>query len=375
MIIKYVLLSELPFVYNIDDSYYKVCLNSENYQIYLTNKCYAGTNGILGDKAIDPYLNIADINTLNKIKGLTSFIKLKTVIYWEYMNDISVDDVEVSEQDILNYYKRKIIIDSKDFTMLQNKQYIQEIETKYTTLSDETKQILKQKTKEFIAIRNNFPDEKLFLQIINKFTQCYMLSFKSIFVEEVTLKQLGYSVLNGVIKNAYDENNNQIDAFTHIHKIPDFIRTPWYQFSEDEKNVFSSMLLSSEINQIELLICRAKSLFDHGIFRSAIIEANAAMEFSVQKRIYDTMVSTGVSPEATEKYLRDHQEFKFRCNEIFLEKIGFSLMRKDNTLWQAVVENRKSIRNIVAHSNKELKETETKNAIDCFIAFAKLAQK
>ena len=372
MEIKYVLLAELPFVFNLEDSYYDINLDSQNYRIYISNKCYAGVNGILGENSIQQQLQVADINTLKLNKKLTSFIKLRTIVYWEIIKSVSLTDIN-DETEIVNYYIRTKMFE-EGFVHFGDKHYNQKLSEEYSKLPDKEKQIYIDRAKEFCTIRNNYPDETLFLRIINKFIQCYMLAFKNSLVEEITLKQLGYSVLNGIIKDAFDKNNNQIDALSHVGKFSYFVRKPWYQYSADENIKFKAMLITPELNQIQLLISRAKILLEHGIYRSAIIEANAAMEFSIQKRIYDSLINEGLSEEDTMKYLKDNQDFKYRCNNIFKEKIGFSLMLKDNTLWQAVVEYRKNLRNFVAHSNKELNKTETEDAITCFEKLANLAQ-
>jgi hypothetical protein len=213
-------------------------------------------------------------------------------------------------------------------------------------------------------------DLNYFITSVNTFIRLYMTHFDDFFVEEVTLHHLGSTITRGILI-IHKCEGQKIYNVSEVHKIPPMMRRPWYNHPKEKIESFSTKLKDGNLpDSVQLLAVRAKAFRERGAFRSAIIEASAALETAVARRIRSDFISKGKNEEEVKTILNENQRFSDRCKKIMKMSSGFSAAEIDPPLWERIVKHRDNYRHKIAHSDIEPSKTEAEEAVSDFISLA-----
>lgn len=111
------------------------------------------------------------------------------------------------------------------------------------------------------------------------------------------------------------------------------------------------LLTNFAISPTKQLILTARNLYERGEYRSAVIEANAALEIAVADKITQKMKANGDDTSVIEKYLeKTETNFHQRCDYQLKAKTSISFVRDKSELWETIKSHRKTFRNKIAHT-------------------------
>ena len=207
-----------------------------------------------------------------------------------------------------------------------------------------------------------------------------MAHFQDHFAHEISINQLAFNdFIPGVQCLVVDATNGEIlDRVNRIEQCTPILRGEWWKHAEDKTQRFKSAIaLGQECDSVVILQVRAWNFLTVGAFRSAIIEASAALETCVARKIRKHMLAVGESEPAISTFLTQEYNWRFeeRAKKMLKEKTGVSAADIDPVLWQAVQDRRKNYRDKIAHSDKEPDEQDAKDTVKIFIALIDLINK
>lgn len=281
---------------------------------------------------------------------------------------VSADDDEVSE------FVGQLLISGR--TSKSGEELTAEATSLLAELEPASRDALRVRVSKKLTARRIFDEKRIdtFHTALNLLIRRYMTDFGDFFAEEVTLMQLGSTVTRGILRVTVVDGE-QIESVSRAGKIPPLMRRPWLIHPAEMVDSFRGALSAGEpADAAELLGVRALALLERGAARSAIIEASAALETTVARRIRGTMLANGASSADVDAYLREQQRFSDRCKVAFKSVIGRSLAEVDPPLWERVVRHRDDIRHKIAHGEAEPDRAASEQAVRDFLALAKLAR-
>ena len=370
--------AELPFVLNIPaDTYIVRVDNTIDLPVRVHHNLYAGAPG-----AIEYPAPVAIGEKQALIAALShnatySMLQLHTVVSIEKETILSPADLHAPTQDeLVDEYTRKLIMqrpvsgaDSSTGDVLRG-----EARDQLAALGTEESERFRRGAMMRLTARKLYPHSEgdQFLRAINRLLRAYMADIEDFFAEEVTLHQVGGTTPRGVLRIT-ECDGIVVDSVNLIGKIPPAMRQPWFVHSSDRVVEMKAHLAAGgEPDAVTLLSTRSKGLLERGAYRSAIIEAGAALETAVARRIVRDMVASGTPETDALKYLHENQRFSDRCKIILKSTSGKSIPELDNTLWARVVQHRDDYRHKIAHSDREPSRQDAENVVGDFLRLAKL---
>jgi len=119
---------------------------------------------------------------------------------------------------------------------------------------------------------------------------------------------------------------------------------------------------------------RSRNCLEKGAYRSAIVEASAAMDLSLSSKIREGLRAKGQSDLDINEMLKkpQNQRFEERAKSILQGATGQTVPALDNTLWAEVSRHRAVIRQGVTHSNSEPDKAEADNVVNDFLRLAEM---
>lgn len=208
------------------------------------------------------------------------------------------------------------------------------------------------------------PGQEDFLAAVNTLVRLYMDRFGDFFVEEVTLHQLsGQTPLMGIYVQV-NHGGELVDHYGIVGRIPPIMRQPWQPHPAAQVIGFQNDLASGMLpNPVNLLCVRARAFLQRGAYRSALIEASAAFDLCLLKKIRDGMRAKGKTEAEIEKLLDENRRYEDRAKKALKEATGKSAPEVDNILWESFRQDRKQ-RGNVAHSETEPTQRDAEQAVE-----------
>jgi hypothetical protein len=223
------------------------------------------------------------------------------------------------------------------------------------------------------AYARSLANAEVFIVHLNKLIRLYMARFNDFFVEEVTLHQLASNTpLQGVFTSVVCDGT-PVDSYGHVGKVPPIMFRPWQNHSEPTLLEFRTLLESGQQpDAIDLMGVRSRNCLEKGAYRSAIVEASAAMDLSLSSKIREGLRAKGTSDTDIDGILRKNQRFEDRAKQILENATGHTVPAMDNTLWSDVSKHRTVIRQGVTHSSAEPEKSEAETVVGDFLKLVEL---
>jgi hypothetical protein len=147
-----------------------------------------------------------------------------------------------------------------------------------------------------LAAAAAFPhrDVAYFCGAVNVLIRLYMARFNDRFVQEVTESMFSGTAMRG-IHYAVFFNGQQVDSGRHAGGFFPFIsRQVWWTHSDQDVAAFRTQLETSPApDPVALLNVRARSMLLRGAYRSAILEASAAFDLCLVRKIRSGLLAKG----------------------------------------------------------------------------------
>lgn len=215
------------------------------------------------------------------------------------------------------------------------------------------------------------PNHREFLDAINVLIRLYMQRFNDFFVEGIGLHQLAsqFPLLGVYIEVVF--GGEIIEHHGVVGLVPPIMRGPWFEHPADNVERFRTDLAAGIApDPVGLLGVRARSLLLRAAYRSAIVEASAALDLSLSRKIRQGFRLQGVPDKEIDTRLGGsvNQRFDERAKRILRDATGKSAADFDNSLWERVNEHRKTLRQGASHGEAEPTEVEARAVVDDFLA-------
>lgn len=361
MKLKTVFSNEMPFMIQLPSGDYHVKVkygsNGEEYELILTLTDQMYRLHLDKQPREGFYIDglVSELNEYienQKLENYT-FMPLKSYITCSIKKDLTITK-EMAELISPEDIKEKII---KPFLISEG---IRSREPKYgEELDDETQEMYKKYTEEEINMMREEVITKralfeltsiipLYHQALNVFINQYRHIRNDFFVEPLTIHTLkGTFVETFVDDNLYEQIKHAgkvSSIITHSQWMPEILPA--------ELQELKNRLISYyTVNPSKELIITARNLLERGEYRSAVIEANAALEIAVAEKITDKMKANGDSEAIIDAYLSGTEtNFYRRCNYQLKEKTFSSFVMDNSTLWNVINTHRKTFRHKIAHT-------------------------
>ncbi|MFY0742142.1 hypothetical protein AB1K09_06370 [Solibacillus silvestris] len=358
--LKVEFINELPFMIQLPKDEYIVkhncmdgnerdfvlSINNDIYRLYINPFANFKNEG----RYIDGEKDELETIIINNGISTYSFAKLKTYVTCTFKETITLTEEQIdsiTEKEIINYFIGDLI--KKSEKTLSVEELEKNAQDKFAKSTADELYLLKK----YLILRKYL--NRLaslvydYQNALNVLIKNYSYIRDDFFVEPLTMHTLEGTITNRYIDHRLDE---QIKA---AGKIPTIITNGvWMNpmSEEDLKNLKQRLELKSPIPATKSLILAAKNLFERGEYRSAIIEANAALEIAVSDKITEKMKLAGDSEQDIENYLGNTEtNFYQRCDQQLKKKASKSFVRDNSTLWTTINSNRKAFRHKIAHSS------------------------
>jgi hypothetical protein len=153
------------------------------------------------------------------------------------------------------------------------------------------------------------------------------------------------------------------------------MRGQWFDYGQPAVAGFRAALQNgTPPDSVQLLFVRARALLERGAFRSAVIEASAALETALTRKIQQSLTVAGFSAARISAELKARERFGDRAKSLLKKATGTSAATLDGGLWQRVLQQRDHFRHGVAHSDLEPTKQNAEKAIDDFAKLARLIE-
>lgn len=359
---------ELPFMLNIPAGEYEVSVGADKHTFAVIQDQWAIPTKAEGQLS---YLFVPT-SALTGLQSGATPVPLRTVVCETETTEVAAGDVISPTEDQLAEEFSQRLIRSRTTTKT-GADLLDEAKEMMKALNEAELEQLTTLTSLKLTARSLFPTgaSEDFLKALNTFIRIYMAHFTDFFVEEVTLHQLGSTTTQGIL-NVFSCDNSQFDAVSVCGKIPPIMRKPWLNHPAAKVTEFKTRLQSgADPDSLELLAVRAMGLLERGAHRSAIIEASAALETAVARRIKKDMMAAGTSEQDADDFLHQNQRFSDRAKSILKDKSGFSAPEIGNALWERIVNHRDTYRHKISHSDAEPPKAEAQAAVNDFVSLAR----
>ncbi|SIO55749.1 hypothetical protein SAMN05444166_5136 [Singulisphaera sp. GP187] len=199
-----------------------------------------------------------------------------------------------------------------------------------------------------------------------------MATFNDFFVQEITENFFSSTAFHGILVEKYF-NGQLLDNIRHVGgRFPYMVRRPWLEHPEQAVTAFRTQLENTpNPDPVKLLNVRARSLLQRGGFRSAMIEASAAFDLCLVRKIRGGYSSQGKTDPEIDDILSKNPRYDDRAKKILKEATGSSAADLDPAVWQRFVAHR-TRRGKVAHAATEPSESEATGAVEDMIRVTEL---
>lgn len=330
-----------------DEEYeFNLTLTDEMYRLHLDDHPGKGLyiDGLVSE--LNKYINDHNLKTY-------AFTPLKSYITCTTEKDIIITETKakvITEEEI----KEKVI---KPFLISEgiNKGshiYGEELNERateiYVDLSEEEKNEMKIEVVVKRELNKITGVIFLYHKALNTFIDQYRYIRNDFFVEPLTIH-----TLEGTFVQTYIDDN-LYEQYKHAGKVPSIItHSQWMpNISPIELQELKNRLVHHyTINPTKELIITARNLLERGEYRSAVIEANAALEIAVADKIIEKMKVNGDSTSVIDAYLsKTETNFYQRCDNQLKAKTSFSFVTDNSNLWSVINSHRKTFRHKIAHT-------------------------
>ena len=362
MLFQYKQICELPFMLNIQSDVYEFFFENKISTLSINNDFYAASkqgSTTASIAMIGPKDSVGEFVVTNPSFALT---KLRTVVsrdtflrapFFPMATDDNIVDCLYSElisrQPHSNNSREKSKLIFSSFSWVERYQWA-----------------IKASAINFT--RKKFPPEQGydFLRQINMVIQRYCTEYNDHFAQEVSLHDVCQTTCGGIVQIIY-ANGQIINNATLVGKIPPIFRKSWFNHDEQSGKSFKELLKNdTPIDQVKMLLVRARSLLEKGAYRSSIIESSAALETEVSNVIRMSLAKKGWPQSDVDSYLRKNQKFDDRAKKLLTESVGFTLAEVDNSLWSKTKMYRDELRHKIAHSDTEPTLKDAEAAVNVF---------
>jgi hypothetical protein len=203
---------------------------------------------------------------------------------------------------------------------------------------------------------------------VNVLIRLYMATFNDRFVQEITESMFSGTAMRG-LHYAVFCNGKLFDSGHHAGGFfPFLIRRPWWEHPEQAVAAFRTQLETSpEPDPVALLHVRAQSMLLRGAYRSAMLEASAAFDLCLVRKIRAGLLAKGKTDLEIEQLLEDNQRYEDRAKGLLKQATGNSAPEVDNTRWERFRQDRRN-RGSIAHSANEPNQIYATEAVENMIA-------
>lgn len=364
--------SELPFVLNLPEGTYSVALDGDKYELEVLQNQFAlhvGNRNFAVGSLHDLEASCGDEFQSGHKQALRTLLRHQWRITAKESDLPTPTDEQIREdiaasiigEDPLRFADSKPELDA-------------EVERRLSSMGSDSLQQFRSKLAKKLHTRR-IPDKDRYIEAVNTLIRLYMERFNDFFVEEVAIHQLSAQApLTGVYFKVVCE-----DELIHhsgiVGKVPPLMRRQWLNHAAPEVDNFRQALSQGDSpDSVSLLGIRARAFLERGAYRSAIIEASAAMDLAVGKKIREGLSSQGQSIQTIDQMLREprNQRFDERAKKILKTATGKSAAAIDNALWQRVSAHRTTHRQGVAHADRDPPRHESEQVVNDFLAMASL---
>jgi hypothetical protein len=361
------LIGELPFMLNLPTGAYSLPLEGDTVTLNLLQEHCAVSDGGQAYRLLPTAQVPAD--------RIASATALRTLV--QLRESFLVDPMEIQpppDDELVGALAREQISRGAGLT---GQELLDSARVDLTKLDAEARGFLVATVARKLHARRLFPPEKheLFISAVNTLVRHYMVEFEDPFAEEVVLHHLA-SMWTGGVLQVLQCDGALLDSTHYAGKIPPVMRRPWIIHPPERVERFRTALADGlPVDPIALLAARAFAFLERGATRSAVIEASAALETAVARRIGGGLLALGSSEQDASTRLSTTQRFSDRCKTLMREVTGQSLAHVDPPLWERVVKHRENYRNKVSHDDSEPPMAGAREAVQDLVALARIAQR
>ena len=369
-------LLEVPFILNVPDGKYNVTLPGGVKRVLIIhNGYYAASDDAFEYASGKVYGLKHSLPSALPNSADVSVVKLRTVVEMRLDKVVDENDaVQPTESDLINEVSRELIKvratnGSSDALTAKAKAIL-------ATHPTEHREDLRRTCQRRLTANQLFPPTLAdgFLAAVNAFVRQYMVAMEDFFVEEVALHQVAGTTMGGIVQHTQCDGI-VVASVTTVGLIAPIMRSQWFTHPKPKLDALKAALETGlPPNAVELLGVRARHLVERGAHRSAIIEAAAALETAIARRLIASIVSNGASEAQALQFLKGNQRFSERGKTHFKAIVGKSLAEHDPMLWNRVVVHRDNLRHKIAHSDLEPSAEDTKSVVADFLTMAEIAQ-
>jgi hypothetical protein len=227
-----------------------------------------------------------------------------------------------------------------------------------------------------LASRRGFPpkDVEVFCQAVNLLIRLYMANFNDFFVQEITESHFSGTAFHGIHVSTYC-NDQSLETARHVGgRFPHMIRRPWLEHPQAEVDRFTASLETTpDPDPVVLLNVRARSLLMRGGYRSALLEASAAFDLCLVRKIRSGYAAKGKSDAEIDTILDANRHLDDKAKKVLKDAVGKSGAELEPQLWQRFITHRQQ-RGRVAHTFVEPKLSEATEAVEDMIRLAALIE-
>lgn len=363
---------ELPFMLNLPSEPFQVNVDGNTTTLLVQQECMALLKG--KEAKLIGYFPISLVPQIDP--GLFDVpICLRTII-----QTTEIVEIPITQLTSVTKEERQFVIEANlQAKYIANHPSPSEIAFKcdqFTQLASEQYNGLDEQTKLLFAkmhiaknLYRTLPAQDNFVKCVNFLVKSYMSYFKDPFAHEVSIDTLASGDnIRGIQCIVCDTDSSEILYRVHrIGKFPPITRKPWITHPENRIDEFRSRLHTSmDVDSVSLLQARSHHFIIVGAFRSAIIEASAALEICVAKKIRNYMTNKAKTDKVITEFLRKNWRFEERAKTILKQETGISACELDSNLWKKICDARSDYRDRIAHSDKEPDAQEAKDVVKLF---------
>ncbi len=227
-----------------------------------------------------------------------------------------------------------------------------------------------------LASRRVFPpkDVEVFCRAVNVLVRLYMATFNDFFVQEITESLFSGTGFHGIHVSTYC-NAQSLDTVRHVGgRFPYMTRSPWREHPQAEVDRFMACLETTpDPDPVVLLGVRARSFLMRGGYRSALIEASAAFDLCLVRKIRSGYAAKGKTDAEIDTILDANRYLDDKAKKVLKDAVGKSAAELEPQLWQRFITHRQQ-RGRVAHASVEPNVSEATQAVEDMIRLAELIE-
>ena len=204
--------------------------------------------------------------------------------------------------------------------------------------------------------------------LVNTLLRLYMAKFQDRFVQEVTEGIFSGTAMRGIRHSVFC-NGEKVGSVTHAGGFwPFIIRRQLWKHPEQDVNDFRAQLETAPTpDPVALLHVRAKSMLLRGAYRSAVLEASAAFDLCLVRKIRAGFASQGKTDLEIQALLDTKERYEDRAKQLLKQAVGKSAPEVDNIRWELFKKDRKN-RGSITHSANEPEAKFATEAVENMIA-------